>query len=223
MIQVNNDKKYSDILNVDSIISVLQIMKLKYIKPIFISSEYVYKDINGFKSEDDDCVPETVYGKQKLKIEKYIKSNFDKYLIIRSPKVIGHTLGDGTLLSNWIDQLRNKETIKCAIDQYFCATSIDDIAECYYKAAKEHLNGIYNICSKISYNRKEMLEILSDIINIKPNIKEVLINDFNFSEKRPLDLSMNSDKFTNIIPHRFQRIDESCKKLGKQLYKISNK
>ena len=125
------------------------------------------------------------------------------------------------MLSNWIPQIKNNEIIKCAIDQFFCATSIEDIVECYYKAAKEGLNGIFNICSKTSHNRKEMLEMLSNSFQLEAYIEEVLINDLDVTDVRPLDLSMNSNKFTDIIPHRFKSIEECSMILANQ-YKINN-
>ena len=150
---------------------------------------------------------------QKLEIERYLEKEFEEYLILRSPKVIGEKKKDNTLLTNWVEDLQGNEIV-CADDQFFCATHIDNIVEMYYRVKEKGLKGIYNVCAKTTYTRLEMAEILAEKMRIKPKIKKVKISEFEFPDKRPLDCSMSSEKLTSEIKYRFKTIEETCIKIA---------
>ena len=133
----------------------------------------IYEGKEGFKDESVKPNPETIYGMQKLEIERYLEKEFEEYLILRSPKVIGEKKKDNTLLTNWVEDLQKGNEIVCADDQFFCATHIDNIVEMYYRVKEKGLKGIYNVCAKTTYTRLEMAEILAEKMRIKPKIKKV--------------------------------------------------
>ena len=72
------NKKYSNLLNVSSVKQIIIVFKKFKIKPIFMSTDLVFSGLKGNYSEKSIPNPKTLYGKQKLKIEKFIKNNFKK-------------------------------------------------------------------------------------------------------------------------------------------------
>ena len=77
------NREYTNLLNVTSIKKILNYLKKYNIKPVFISSDYVFDGKKGNYSEKDKPQPVITYGFQKLEVENYIQSNFEKYLIFR--------------------------------------------------------------------------------------------------------------------------------------------
>ena len=69
------------------------------------------------------------YGKQKIEIEQYLKSKSEKFTILRFSNIVGDQLGDGTLFTNWIADIRQGKNIKCASDQRFSSVFIGDVIE----------------------------------------------------------------------------------------------
>ena len=82
------NKKYSNLLNVSSVKQIIIVFKKFKIKPIFMSTDLVFSGLKGNYSEKSIPNPKTLYGKQKLKIEKFIKNNFKNYLILDYQKHI---------------------------------------------------------------------------------------------------------------------------------------
>ena len=70
----------------------------------------------------------------------------EKYLIARLSKVFGINK-DKTFLTNWAEQLKNNETLKCATDQIFCPIYIQDLVQILDFAIKKNLTNLYNIAS----------------------------------------------------------------------------
>ena len=77
------------------------IFKRFNIKPIFLSTDLVFSGVKGKYVEKDIPKPKTLYGKQKLIIEKYIKKNFQNYLIFRLSKTYSFKKNDS--FTNWIN------------------------------------------------------------------------------------------------------------------------
>lgn len=113
------DKAKSQALNVDSIKRVLEYLRYWRIKPIFISSEHVFDGTKGNYIESDPVTPILTYGQQKAEIERYLQDHFDEFVIIRLAKVFGAHRGDGTLFTNWLDDINRRQIIYCAHDQIF--------------------------------------------------------------------------------------------------------
>lgn len=189
------------------------------IKPVFISSEYVFDGARGNYTEEDSAEPTTTYGRQKLEVENYLREDGRDYLILRSPKVLGSQLGDGTLLTSWVPELLERKRVRCARDQRFSATLVDDMVAGMLLAVKNNLSGTFHLCSLKSYSRVEMIKALGEAIGIEPLVDECAIADFAFSERRPLDISMNPQKFIAATGYKFKTLDdilnEICSKLAR--------
>lgn len=79
LINFINVKKYFNFLN------NLECIK----KIIFASSTSVFGVNEGISDEKTKCMPVSVYGKQKLNCEKFIKNLNKKFIILRFPTIFG--------------------------------------------------------------------------------------------------------------------------------------
>lgn len=187
------------------------------VKPIFISSEYVYDGSVGDYSEEHPISPNTVYGMQKVAIEEHLQSSGKDYCILRLPKVLGTKLGDGTLLTSWVVGLSNEKHFKLATDQIHSVTHLDDICDGIIKVVNLNLSGIYNLCAPHAYNRVDMIKILSEKLGLRVDVEECSINDFRFQDNRPLNISLNPSKIIREISLKFKTLCEICQEIADEI------
>jgi dTDP-4-dehydrorhamnose reductase len=209
----------SNKLNVDSIIRILDSLKESKVKPVFISTEFVFDGNIGNYSEESDTNPIILYGKQKVCIENYIRTNFKEYLIFRLAKVYGLNKNDKTIFTNWLEFLKSNENIICAEDQRFSPIYVEDVVEVIFEFCKNKHRGLYNLGGKNSYTRLELLEIFLKvrekytISNI--NIETCKFNSFDLGEDWPVDVSMNVDKLISSTKKLLMSPEEACERIMK--------
>ena len=149
------DIEKSTALNVDSIKTIINCLKLHQITPVFCSSEFVFDGVKGNYTEEDPVNPILIYGKQKVEIEKYIQNTCEHFIIVRFSKVFGSEKGDGTIFTNWLDAINNNEKISCACDQVFSPICIEDVTRSIIDLINNDCNGIFHISGRKTYNRIE--------------------------------------------------------------------
>lgn len=110
------------------------------------------------------------YIKHKLQIEAFVKSNFNKYLILRLPNVIG----DGGNKSNLINLLKNNLVQKRQIvvhskaSRYFLDVELIPLVTA--SLLKAVTTGTYNVTPKKCYSIHYVIKELSKIYQIDPII-----------------------------------------------------
>lgn len=216
----------SNKLNVDSIIRILIRLKQWGIKPIFISTEFVFDGQDGNYSEESRTNPIVLYGKQKKQIEDYIHSNFSEYLIFRLAKVFGVSKNDNTIFTNWMESLNKNHTILCAEDQRFSPIYVGDVIDVIYQFSKSERKGIYNLGGQKAYTRLELLKILmkerSKFIKSRIDIQTCKFNSFDLGEEWPVDVSLNVEKIIKSTNIEFMSPIKACELIVKS-YQIREK
>ena len=102
----NNRKLYYELNK--KIKNILKLINSKaYI--IYISTDYVYSGNKNFYHDNSLPGPKNFYGKLKLDIEKYIKKNFNNYLILRTPKIFSNNINLKSLYSETYKKLKEKK------------------------------------------------------------------------------------------------------------------
>jgi len=214
------DMKRSNELNVHSLYRLLDLLKKWNIRPIFTSSESVYDGKRGDYSEEDSAQPILTYGRQKYDVEKYIRARFTDYVILRLARVIGDKVNDGSLLSDWLEDFKTKEVIKCATDQRFSPIYIGDVVSTILWFIDHNESGTFNISCGKEFTRIELLEkLLSHLQRVKPldiTIERCLIKDFPWAENTPLNLSMQSHKFVRTTRIKLTDMDQVCENIVKE-------
>jgi len=147
-------------LNVRSTKGVIDDLLRLGIKPIFLSSEYVFDGEQGHYTEEDPPNPITVYGSQKLEIERYLAQHGREHAILRLSKVLGTDPEDGTILSRWFTQIRQGEEIRCARDQVFSPIHVDDVVAAITAVIQLNLTGIFHVSNPASCSRLDLLRML---------------------------------------------------------------
>lgn len=204
------DLRHSREINVLSAKQVIDDLVGRGIKPIFFSSEYVFDGQRGNYTENDIANPTTVYGSQKFEIEDYLAAQSHAYAILRLAKVFGTKPADGTILTSWLEQIRDGDEIRCARDQVFSPIHVDDVVAVAKAVVRLDLSGIYHVCNPEAWSRLEMLRALLRSAGAEANVIECSIRDFDLLDDRPLDLSMDPAKVLAATGLLFRSVESCC-------------
>lgn len=197
------NQKLSYIINVDSTIRALKILKEKQIKPIFISTEMVFDGNGEFYSEFDKPEPILIYGRQKLEVEKFILNNFDDFMILRLSKIYSSQNNDRSILYAFFNDISKNKKAIYAKDQYFSPTLQDDFEISVSKLIEKDLSGVFHVSSSCRVSRWDLFELFADRIGNFGEVKPCLLSNIKFLETRPADLSLNGEKLSKAIDFVF--------------------
>ena len=217
------DIKRSNAINIESIKRIVDYLKKRQIKPIFISSEFVFDGKKGNYREEDAVNPILVYGKQKVEIEKYLQDTCQDYIIIRLAKVFGSEEADKTIFTSWLESIGKVDSIRCANDQIFSPIYIEDVIESIIRLIENDGNGVFHVSGPKPFVRIELLQMLLGFVRkySKLNLKIIpcSINDFNLKERRPLNVSMIPDKLVKFTEIKLKDAESVCRGIVKNKFK----
>jgi len=221
-----NNPETTDDLNVRSMKRLILALERYAIKPIFLSSEYVFDGEKGFYTEDMDTRPIILYGHQKLAIEKFLEKTCKDFVILRISKVVTSELEDGRLFSTWLKAFERSKTIRCASDQVFSPTFIDDTVEAIIRVIDQNVSGIFHISGPKPYNRIDLLKMfirkVQTVENFDIKIQPCSINDFGLRERMPLNVSMNPQKAIRTLGLMLTSMDVVCDQIVKKNFVNEN-
>ena len=221
-----NNPETTDDLNVRSMNRLILALERYAIKPIFLSSEYVFDGEKGFYMEDMDTRPIILYGHQKLAIEKFLEEICKDFVILRISKVVTSELEDGRLFSTWLKAFEGSKMIRCASDQVFSPTFLDDTVEAIMRVIDQNVSGIFHISGPEPYNRIDLLKMfirkIQTVENFDIKIQPCSINDFGLTERMPLDVSMSPEKSIRLLGLKLTNMDMVCDQIVRKKLLLQN-
>lgn len=169
-------------------------------KIIFASSVAVYGGSQRkiFK-EEDVCIPDTEYGKSKLKAEKVIEDWSLKtkrnYATLRFFSLYGYTNRKG-FIYRFCRSFLNSTSIMITGDgkQERDLVWVDDAAEAILQAVKSDMQGIYNVGTGKNYSLLKIIALLEKIAGKKCDIKFIK-ND----EEKVKNIHFSSEKIHKVV------------------------
>lgn len=186
------------------------------IKSVFLSSEAVFDGKKGMYTEDDIPAPVTLYGEQKLEIERYIKQNINSYIIFRISRATGSHFGEKDIFDEFYSKIQKQEEIMCLKDQSFCLTEVDDIANAIIEALDIEINGLYHLSSNNYVSRYKLAKLYADkIFGGYGNIVEKEYDEFSFLDNRHIYGGLNGNRLASVLGMEFQSIDEILEQYSK--------
>ncbi len=211
-----NNRELSDAVNIRGVKRVVDELGERQIPFIFASSDVVFDGLKGDYVEGDLPNPILSYGVQKRIVEEYIAEKWLLATSIRIAKVYSTRPGDKSLLDGWFQQALLGGEIRCAADFISSAVHIDDVVNSILAICSNRLYGTYHVGGPRGISRYDLFLALLDAIQKKhriPSIRVVpcSIDDFVTAEKRPKNISLNSEKLfmdTGIVPRTFE---DGCK------------
>ncbi|MGE4132083.1 MAG: NAD(P)-dependent oxidoreductase [Bdellovibrionales bacterium] len=208
------DPDLSHKVNVSGMIRLFDLLKKLKIKPVFFSTDHVFDGQKGNYSEEDAYNPITLYGRQKVEAESYLRQNFTDYLILRTSKQVAMRKDKKNILSQMTEKLRSGQPIRCATDHSIAPAFVEDIASVTLSALKAGLSGIYHITPGQTFTRFELGQALAEILQAPATLVEPCsIQDFQFLEVRPPVCTLNNQKLVASLSPRFTDLASGVRRL----------
>ncbi|RII35386.1 NAD(P)-dependent oxidoreductase [Clostridium chromiireducens] len=186
-------------INVNGAINVAKATKKIGGKLVFISSEQVFNGNTnpGPFKEEDEAVPDTVYGKNKLEAEKSLRDIIDELWIVRFTWLFG--LPDrncgmaGNILWETISSIMKNEKITVSSNEFRGMTYVYNMIENFQILFKSPY-GTYHLGSENNQNRYEIVKSIFKKLGLESRIDELIIEDKEKYKTNPRDIRLNCDK-----------------------------
>jgi dTDP-4-dehydrorhamnose reductase len=187
---------------------------LKYkITPIVFSTDYVLGGYNKNSDEESFLEPQLEYGFQKSRLEKFIKKNNLPVLTLRLSRIFSDIDNVKNFLLDIKKQAIKNNKIFLANDQFFSPVYANDVVDLIYILAKNGFTGLFNIGGPKRLSRFIIGEKIIKHLKLKTLLMPASINEFCLYEKRPLEISLNSNKIKTNVNYNFKRIDTIIKNM----------
>ena len=216
------ESELSEAVNVRGLKRLLNHLGERQIHCIFSSTEAVFDGLTGNYVESDPAHPVMLYGRQKLIVEQYLADHWPAATSIRIAKVYGTEPGDKSLLDNWYRQALSDKEIRCAEDFICSVVHIDDVVKAVLAIVTNDLTGIYHVGGPRGVSRFEMFAVLLDALQREQRLPltravPCSIDDFITLERRPKNLSLNTDKLLMDAGISLRSIEEGCREFAERL------
>lgn len=176
-------------------------------KIIVFSTDNVFDGKSGDYTEESPLSPINTYGETKARLEAYLLSNNIDACIMRLGKVIDISDNSHNMLGDLYFRLMRNEETTCIRGLTSSYTYMKDLLSCIDIAIQNNMKGLYNIVGNEIYTRRQFTEVFARALNIKDNIVEKELKDFNFKDKRPLNIGLNNKKFIQETGFSFTSLD----------------
>lgn len=196
--------------NVTKTINLIDACFESNIVPIYISSDNVFDGEKGNYKETDKTNPLNNYGKIKCEVENHLIASQKPYILLRMGKVFGI---DDTLILETFKNLKQRIKTPYATDQLFTPTYSEDLYEFVKKAIANNYHGVFHLGSTKALTRYEVAQRIKEYFGMNAEIIPARINELGLSEKRPVKIDLNIDKYVNLTGKKERDLEYFLKKI----------
>jgi nucleoside-diphosphate-sugar epimerase len=114
--------------------------------------------------------------KHKLKVEKFIQSNFENFLILRLPNIIGLTKNPHTFFNYFYNSIKNGESILIQKNAVRYFMDVEDISVIFEIILEDNTvkNTVINISYRNAITISDAVTLFEEELNKKANLSFVL-------------------------------------------------
>jgi dTDP-4-dehydrorhamnose reductase len=165
---------------------------------VYISTDLVFDGERGNYSETDAPAPVNYYGLTKREGEKLCLQSGADGLVVRITLQYGLGNGVHSSFSDWLmTNLQSGNRVSLFTDQYRTMTWVLDTAQGLEIAARYGTAGeIYHLTGPERVSRYEFGRLFASAFNFPHSVlKQSLMEEVPSTARRPLDVSLNGEKF----------------------------
>ena len=164
-------------VNVDGTKNIAEVCSQLGVRLLYASTCCAYGN-NGVEISDESSpvLPTELYAETKLMGEKVIEQSGCNYNLLRLATFYGPLMRESLATSIFLDKIISDQKIEIHGNgtQTRCYTHVDDIAQgIRIVAENENASKVINISDDVPYSVNELVNIISEITGIKPNISHV--------------------------------------------------
>ena len=155
------DPAATAVVNVVSTIRLISDLLELGIKPVFVSTDYIFDGTRSLWTEEDVPRPRMAYGAQKLAVELWLATRPEPWLVTRLSKLVSGERDQPSQLGQWVTDIIGGKPQNCADDQYYSPAFVDDIAAAIVALAEAGASGTYHVAGPERFSRFEFLSLLA--------------------------------------------------------------
>ena len=195
-------------VNVEQTVRLIKDFQALGVKPVFLSSSFVFDGETGSYDEESPRSPISEYGRHKVEVERFIEDHAPGALVLRLDKVVGDDPLEFHLFSEWYRWIKEGRPITCIRDQFFAPTFVGDVAEAIVVGCRKGLAGFYHVASSQFFKRDDLAREFVAALGQKARILSKPQEEFGFLDRRPMKSYLNSNKFVAATAMRFTSMPE---------------
>ena len=207
--RIERDLSYA--INVVATVQLLRDTVARGLRPVFLSSSFVFDGRRGHYGDRDERSPISEYGRQKAEVETVVERELPDALVVRLDKTIGTDPEEKHLFSEWRSAAVAGQPIRCVERQDFSPTLVDDIARGVLAACERELRGTYNMANPEVISRAALARRFVAAGGFAAGVEEVSQRDLGFVDLRPEKSSLDSRAFIRETALQFTTVDEALR------------
>jgi dTDP-4-dehydrorhamnose reductase len=209
-------------INVDGTLRAIDDLFEAGVHPIFLSSDAVFDDKPGLRSESDKTNPMLSYGRDKLEVESYLMREAQSWTVLRLTKVIARFADRRNPLSQWLDEIGRRQPISCADDQFLTPVDIEYVTRAILFVITVGAQGIFHIAGSELVTRYELLQrLLARVpmaIRRTAVVRACSIDEFVGIEPLPHNCALSNQKFVSLSGIVPRPLEELCADLSANIF-----
>jgi nucleoside-diphosphate-sugar epimerase len=146
------------------------------------------------------CSEESLYVKHKRRMEEFIRSNFENYLICRLPNVVGKSENPHTAFNYFKSSIMNGSgiTIEKNTTRYFI--DVEDVAETLIPIISntEQNQKEFNVCFKTKIPVVDFVKLMANEMRKEPKI---------IMAESGCSVDIENEEFLNLVAPKYKNID----------------
>ena len=172
-------------LNFDATVGLIEAVREKSPRIVFMSSVEVFDGSTGHYNESDKPNPLNLYGSLKYQVEEYLRTTYPKSTIVRTGWNVGHDVQSRCVVKLTYETLL-KHNAMMAIDNYFSISDVIDTANALRLVGKHSKIRKIHICSSEVIRRDQLADLIikSSVNGTKMKYKKCYFSDISYSEPR---------------------------------------
>jgi dTDP-4-dehydrorhamnose reductase len=185
---------------------------------VFPSTESVFNGEKDGYVEEDETNPLTLYAKQKVEAEDFLKSCAGNWLLVRTGWNVGWTdYSRGVIEVIYNSMLRPGALV--ASDNWISITDMNDTVYCIKALVDNGCQGIYHIAANPPILRSDIAAMIKAASLKGANMKYDLVpfSSFDFSEPRPRKAWLKNKKIVKELAFSFASAKEIIAKKAVQI------
>jgi len=215
------ERKLSRLVNVTNTTVMLRDLVSVGVKPVFVSTGFIFDGASGGYTEDATPGPVNEYGRQRLEVERFLARELPDTLVVRLDKVVGDDPREPHLLTEWYEAVQKQETILCIDGQVFAPTLVDDIARAIVLGCQLGLRGVYHVANTERFTRTELAQEFLRRLGRATPIESRTQDQLGFLEPRPLRTYLDVGKFQAATHLSFAPVSQILQTFVSQLLPTS--
>lgn len=182
---IHNNRKAAETLNLTGTKNLIDALREKNPRIIFMSSVEVFDGGKGFYRENDYPNPLNLYGAMKYEIESYLKSTYENSTIVRTGWNVGLNVESRCVVRLTYDSLL-EQGARMARDNQFSISAVTDTADALRMLANYPEVRELHICADDKVMRVRLAELISENSNRgkEMDFDECLFSEIEYSEPR---------------------------------------